>query len=183
MSVRTVLRLTLGLCVAFLLACGNPWKVIHASGNPSALKGVSAFKVAVDYEGLMIGQKSESEYVSGKDADTAASFAGDKKGMEEAFRATLAANQAGWAFGDTGAVDVRVHVQFIEPGFYVGVAKMPTSLITTVTFTKDGQLLDEIEITTVQDADMMHPASGQRMRDCAIGAANNTLAFLKKVNK
>ncbi len=183
MSARAFLRLALGLCAAFLLACANPWKVLHSSGPPSALKGVTTFKVTVDYEGLMIGGKSEAEYVGGKDADTAASFAGDKKGMQEAFLATLVSNKSDFAFGDTGQVDVRINVRFIEPGFYVGVAKMPTSLITDVTFSKDGQVLDQIEIPTAQDPDMLHASSGGRMRDCAVIAANDVLLFLKKANK
>ena len=52
-----------------------------------------------------------------------------------------------------------------------------------LTFSKDGQVLDQIEIPTAQDPDMLHASSGGRMRDCAVIAANDVLLFLKKANK
>lgn len=172
----------LATLAALLLACGSPWKVITSSGPPSALKGVTAYAVTMSYDGLMVGKKSESEYVSGKDADAAASFAGDKAGMEEALRRQLGGNKAGYTF-DGGEITVHVNVNMIEPGFYAAVAKMPTSVVSTVTFKKGDQVLDVIEVVTAQDADIYRPSSGQRMRICAEQLGDRIVAFLKKANK
>jgi hypothetical protein len=118
-----------------------------------------------------------------KDAETQGKFQGDKKGMEEELMAVLGKNKGGYSFGASGDVAVNVAVTMIEPGVYTAVYNMPTTVLARVTFTKGGNAVDIIEVTTTQNADIYHPSSGQRMRNCAEQLGTRIVQFLDKANK
>jgi hypothetical protein len=123
---------TLGAVVAgssLLGGCAPPWHVI-AFASPNPFAGQRRFAVLpIEYTGLMIGRKPEPVYLAEKDPKQQASFQEDKAALNEKFLERLVgrAREGGIevvpATGPGSApFIIRPHVDFIEPGFYVGVA-------------------------------------------------------------
>lgn len=68
---------------------GHPWVVVQQA-QPNPFVGKSRFYAhEVSFEGLRIGSKSEAEYVSGKEDDSAASFEADKEAVAERYHENL----------------------------------------------------------------------------------------------
>ena len=60
-------------------SCGPSWTVVRQAA-PNPFLGKTNFAVdAIHYDNLMIGKKSEAEYLGGKDPQQQASFVGDKQ--------------------------------------------------------------------------------------------------------
>ena len=78
----------------FAVGCGKPYQIVKQT-TPNPFVGKRQFVVlAVDYADLRIGEKTESEYVGGKSDDSAASFQGDKEGINEKFLEALRAHSS-----------------------------------------------------------------------------------------
>ncbi len=156
----------------FLVACGPPYRVI-SQASPNPFVGANKFVVMpIDYSGLHVGSKTEAEYTEGKDDKQAASFEGDKEGMNNTFQATLkekaAKNSIGVdvAAGEVTTFVIKPFVSFVEPGFYAYVASHPSKVTMNVKITdKDGKELDEILVEHGTAATMTNPSSGGRLRD------------------
>lgn len=68
---------------------GHPWVVVQQA-QPNPFVGKSRFYAhEVSFEGLRIGSKSEAEYVSGKEDDSAASFEADKEAVAQRYHENL----------------------------------------------------------------------------------------------
>jgi len=164
------LTLLLLVCLAFGAGCGPRWVIVRQA-SPAPFNGSSAFNVdKVDFTGLVVGEKSEAEYLGGKDPEQQASFQGDKAGMAEAFMNGFddAKGPVRVAAPGAGVFIVKPHITFLEPGFYVGVAAGASRVSVTVQIFDDKQtLLDEIAISSKIPASMTNPSSGGRLRDAA----------------
>jgi len=175
----------LALAVFALVAagCAPRWTVLRqAEPNPFVNKTEFAV-LPIDYDGLMVGEKTEDEYLSGKSAKQAESFDGDKRGMIQKFETAMreaAADDGIHIESASGEVKapfiIKPHVTFVEPGFYAVVASGASQVILRLRIeTSKGELLDEIELThstnSAQGSSVMgislNPSSGGRLRDDA----------------
>jgi hypothetical protein len=142
-----------------VVGCAPPWHVIvQAVPDPFVAQRRFAL-LPIDFSGLRVGGKSETEYLDSKDPDQQRSFAGDKDGINSEFvRSLLAVSQ------DNG-IDVvlaarptdapfliRPMVQFVEPGFEAIIVKAPARIEAVVRITAaDGRVLDEITVKGTSD--------------------------------
>src|SRR5688572_972739 len=121
----------LSLLVLALVGCGPRW-VIRQQAQPNPLSGVRKFNLeGIHWEQLMVGSKSEAEYLAGKDAEQIKSFQGDKAGFQDRFVAQLLSRAQGIQLvptppGEPGQFTVRATVVQFEPGFYAAVAAQDT---------------------------------------------------------
>lgn len=156
----------------FLVACGPPYRVIKQA-EPNPFVGAKQFVVMpIDYSGLHVGSKTAEEYENDKSDKQAASFEGDKEGMNNMFQTGLKEKAAKNGIGvDAAAGEVKTFVikpivSFVEPGFYAYVASHPSKVTMNVKITdKDGKELDEILVEHQTAATMTNPSSGGRLRD------------------
>jgi hypothetical protein len=178
-----LLALTFG---AALVGCGPPWHVIRQAA-PDPFLGQRRFSVLpIDFGGLRIGNKPEEVYLAEKDAKQQASFAEDKAALNEQFlqKLVLHGHELGLDIVPaTGPADapflIRPSVQFIEPGFYVGVAASPSHVEMMVRITApDGKVLDEIAIDHGTQSGMVNPSSGQRLRSDGAGLGAGVAGYL-----
>jgi hypothetical protein len=164
------------------LGCGAEWRVIkQASPNPFTTKASFAV-VAVDFKGLHVGEKTEEQYLAGKDQGQRESFEGDKDGINEKFLASVqaSAKENGLdihpAAGQVKApFIIRPNVAFIEPGSpMMGLGPNSEVRMRIVIETSEGKKLDVIELShETPAATWAEVSSGQRVRRDAeaIGAA------------
>jgi hypothetical protein len=154
MNRRLVLFVLALAAASFLLGCGPKWRVV-SQAHPNPLRTQGSFAVLpVDYAGLHIGDKSEAEYLAGKTDKQSDSFAADKKALADEFAAALIAQAAKegitvvLATGPASApFQIRPRVQFIEPGFFVGVASGSSQVVMDLKITApDGRVIDQIEV-------------------------------------
>jgi hypothetical protein len=174
MQRRHFFALAAALAAAPLLAgCGPKW-IVLTQAAPNPLAGQTKFGLMpVDYSGLIVGEKSEAEYLASKDEETRASWAGDKGGIDTEFGKRLAerATEAGITIVKaTGPGDapfmIRPHVEFIEPGIYTYVYNKASQVRMKVQITTpDGKVIDEIAIHHGTPASLTNPAVGNRLRD------------------
>ncbi|MGK3959580.1 hypothetical protein WMF38_41870 [Sorangium sp. So ce118] len=164
------------LCLAPLLAaCGHPWKTIRqAAPNPFYGKGRFGV-VPVTFIALQVGDKSEAEWMSEKDAEQQQSWQEDKAAINEQFTTALmaeAASEDAIVVKATTAADapffIRSNVTFYEPGVFTGVFNMDTIVKVTVQITDPaGMVLDEVLFEAKSPASLLNPSTGGRARDAA----------------
>ena len=164
------------LCfVPLLAACGHPWKVaVQAAPNPFYGKGRFGV-IPVTFNQLIVGDKTEREWMSEKDGDQQASWQEDKGAMNEKFTAALVEGGASYGVSivrSTGPGDapflIRPNVTFYEPGIYSFVFNKNTVVKMTIQITDPtGQVLDEVLIERMSPATITNPSSGGRARDAA----------------
>ncbi len=163
-------------------ACGPHWTVVRQA-VPDPFVGKPQFTVEkVRFDGLRVGDKTETEYLSGKDDEQRRSWQTDKDAMSEAFAVGVASGE-GLSVGlpRPDAATVRPIVTFIEPGFYAGVAAGSTRVDVTVqVLNAQGVVLDEIQASSAVAASMTNPASGTRMREAAEDLGRITADYLHK---
>jgi hypothetical protein len=187
MMMKRLLFVALLAASALLVGCGPQWRVMTQAAPDPFLNQTKFAVLPVAYEGLMVGGKTEPQYLSEKDADTQQKWVGDKTGMNEEFTKALIsqAHDAGVvvvpATGpDAAPYMIRAHISFIEPGFYAYVANSPSQVQMTVQITTpDGKVLDEIALKHGTTSGMLNPSTGQRLRSDAEALGNITGAYLK----
>jgi hypothetical protein len=139
---------------ALLGGCAPAWHVV-AFASPNPFLGQRKFAVApIDFSGLMIGRKPEPVYLSEKDPKQQASFQEDKAALNEKFleHVTQVAREHGIeispATGPSSAPFIlKPSVDFIEPGFYAGVAGAPSEVHMILRIVgPDQRPLDEIAL-------------------------------------
>ena len=175
-----LLSMTVGL---WLMGCAPRWTVI-SQATPNPFLGKKEFVVMpIDYTGLKIGEKSEEEYLSGKeekadakgkDSNTRSNLEGDKAEMSQFFQEKLKNGVSGdgikitSAAGEITGFVIKPHIGSMEPGYYAYVAARPSRTVMRLKIEdKDGKLLDEIEIVSSSAATMTSPAAGTRYRSDA----------------
>lgn len=134
------------LCV-FSLGISGAYaqKISLTKGNPAALKEVKEYKVEFDYSNIMVGKMTEEDYIAKKKAEY------EKKGDLAKFETWKArwysqrdstferkfielfndvAKKQGVVISETAETQYTmiVHSTFIEPGYNIGVTRMPASL-------------------------------------------------------
>lgn len=175
MMMRRFFVLTL-LCLGlFLTGCGKPWKVIQQA-TPNPFLGKKEFVVMpVDYSGLMVGSKTEAEYLAEKKDKTVDRFEQDKVDMDGLITTGIRSVATGNglkvtpASGEVTTFVIKPHVQFMEPGFYAVVVSKPSEVKLRLKIEdKDGKLLDEIEIRhQTSPSNWGNVAAGSRYREHA----------------
>ena len=86
MQRRHFFVLAAALAAAPLLAgCGPKWIVLTQAAPNPLLNQTKFGLMPVEYTGLIVGEKSEAEYLASKDDETRASWAGDKSGIDTEF--------------------------------------------------------------------------------------------------
>jgi hypothetical protein len=174
MQRRHFLVLAAALAAAPVLAgCGPRW-IVLTQASPNPLLNQNKFGLMpVDYTGLIVGEKSEAEYLASKDEETRASWAGDKSGIDTEFGKVLGEKAQGTGISvvkATGPGDapfmIRPKVEFIEPGIYTYVFNKASQVRMKVQITTpDGKVIDEIAIKHGTPASITNPAVGNRLRD------------------
>jgi hypothetical protein len=181
-------RLFLGLFAlvasSILMGCAEaPWHVVVQS-VPDPFLGQRRFSVLpIDYTGLMIGRKPEPVYLGEKEPQQRASFLEDKAALNDRFLAVLqqkAREGNVEVVPATGPGDapfmIKPHVDFVEPGYYAGVAGAPSMVHMSVRImAPDGRVLDEIELAHGTD-----PRSGVRIGGFAIPSNPSSGGRLRK---
>ncbi len=188
MKRRHFFALAAAFTMAPLLAgCGPKW-IVLAQATPNPLLNQNKFGLLpVDYTGLTVGEKSETDYLASKDEETRASWAGDKAGIDNELGRVLGekATEAGInVVKATGPGDapfmIRPHVEFIEPGIYTYVYNKNSLVRMKVQITTpDGKVVDEISIRHGTTASITNPAVGNRLRDDGEGLGAIIAAYLK----
>lgn len=171
---RHLFVIAAALAAAPLLAgCGPRW-VVLTQASPNPLLNQNKFGLMpVDYTGLIVGEKSEAEYLASKDEETRASWAGDKSGIDTEFGKVLMEKATATGINvvkATGPGDapfmIRPKVEFIEPGIYTYVYNKASLVRMKVQITTpDGKVIDEIAIRHGTPASITNPAVGNRLRD------------------
>jgi hypothetical protein len=156
-----------------LAGCGPRW-IVLTQASPNPLLNQNKFGLMpVDYTGLIVGEKSEAEYLASKDEETRASWAGDKAGIDTEFGKVLTEKATGAGINvvkATGPGDapfmIRPKVEFIEGGIYTYVYNKASQVRMKVQITTpDGKVVDEIAIKHGTPASITNPAVGNRLRD------------------
>lgn len=171
---KRVLGAALVLATALVLAaCGHHWVIVRQAAPSPFGPGAKVFVDRVSLEGLMVGEKTEAEWMSEKKAGTQDSWEGDKQAMNEEFMQAFYDKAKGVALNTTpqqGSFIVRAHFVHYEPGFYAYVVNHD-AIIDADFFILDpaGNVLDEIKLKGSAGG----VSAGGRARSCAaqIGAA------------
>lgn len=174
MQRRHFFVLAAALAAAPLLAgCGPRW-IVLTQASPNPLLNQNKFGLMpIDYTGLIVGEKSEAEYLASKDEESRASWAGDKGGIDTEFGKVLTERATGAGITvvkATGPADapfmIRPKVEFIEGGIYTYVYNKASQVRMKVQITTpDGKVIDEIAIKHGTAASITNPAIGNRLRD------------------
>src|SRR5690606_20233729 len=168
---RTALLIAAGLTVA---ACGPPWVVIKQSGPPSALSGAENIAVVfdeMDRPPEMGDSEEEGQKLSDMQDAIAAGFmqaiAGERKDVRQMP-----------ARGDDGGTYIVLRVQDLDPGKYAVVYSRASRLVVRLEWYRNNELVDEIEITTTENATITTPSILQRLKLCGARTGELAMAFL-----
>ncbi len=173
------------LALALLLTgCGPRW-VIVAQAVPDPLVGAKSFFIEpIHYEPLIVGAKSEPEFLAEKSADQRQSWIADKADTSREYSESLVSSIPEVHFlvqPAPGVFIVRPIVSFIEPGIYAAFYARPTEVQMRVQIlASDGTLVDDITVRSLIGASMIYAASGSRMRLAGEDLGRVTADYLRK---
>jgi hypothetical protein len=168
----------------FCVACGPRWTVL-AQTVPNPFVNQRVFAVEpMHFEGVVVGTKTEAEYVSGKDAEQQSSWAEDKRALATRFAQHLTEALPEVQFVAAGPVAgpylVRPVITFIEPGFYVGVAAREAEVrMTLELLSPQGAVLDRVTMGTTVAATLTNPSSGGRLRSAGEDLGEQVAAYIR----
>ncbi|MCB0795424.1 MAG: hypothetical protein KDB88_11865 [Flavobacteriales bacterium] len=156
------------LAAAVSIALGaSAQKMKMTSGDFSALKGQSKVDIQFTYENMKVGKKSEADYLKEKRADYEKDEAGkgdkfvqswnDDRELrfEPKFLQLFNDEGKGPIEGGKGLEDATyafvIQTNMTEPGYNIGISKMPASINATVTLIErnGGKELGKMEVTGV----------------------------------
>jgi len=168
---RTIATLFVATSAFAITACGASYDVVQrAEPNPFSCR-TSFTVMPISYEGLQVGKKTEDDYLFTKSEKTKAAWQADKHVIDREFSRTLVKNAA-----ETGIhVDVwrpvvpsshyviQPKVYFVEPGFFAGPAMHASEVMMTVVITtREGLVLDEVELDAKTMGSIAHPTTRSR---------------------
>jgi hypothetical protein len=169
----------------FCVACGPRWIVV-TQATPSPFANQRMFAVEpMHYEGLVVGDKSEAEWLAGKDDEQQASWEADKQAFAARFSQELAGALPEVQFatampGAVGPFIVRPIVTFFEPGFFAYVVNNDTSVrLDLQLLSPQGQVLDVVRFETVVYATMTNPSTGGRLRTAGDALGNQVGDYIR----
>ncbi|MCA9681023.1 MAG: hypothetical protein KC431_19610 [Myxococcales bacterium] len=153
-------------------ACAPHYMIVKQSGPPSALSSAQAIYVQYDYSRVAISDKrmSEQQWLETREKDEHRTTYLETKnsvntGVVEGLSAKLGIPvQEGVA--PAGAVQLTVSYLEWEEGVYAVMVAWPSRVMAHFIFTIDGQVVDEIEVQTKEDATLYTPAPQQRFHTC-----------------
>jgi hypothetical protein len=174
------IRATLFLFLSLVLVgCGHHWTIIRqASPNPFGA-GSKVYVDRVSLQGLIVGEKSEAEWMSEKGDDTRQSWEGDKVAMNDQFMVGFhnASNGIGLVDGPQANVIVRTHFVHYEPGFYTYFVNAPGTIEADVyVMDQAGNVLDEIRLKGAGGGF----SAGERCRHAALQIGDAAGAYVKE---
>jgi hypothetical protein len=180
-------RALLGLLGAGLLASGcTPWVVVRQA-SPNPLAGQTQFQLQpLNFDALYVGDKTQAEYLAGKDPDQRASWQADLLAMNQIFAERLYGNTPGLTIVPFGQAQARApftivpRILFIEPGFYAGVVAASAQVRMALQIQGPQGRLDEIHVEVSVPADLVNAASGQRLRQAAAQLGNVAARYLRE---
>jgi hypothetical protein len=183
------LFLTLVLVAFASVGCGTAWKVVKDGGSPPPLKGAGPLTVSFDYSRLVVGGKSEQQFVQEKmekEPDYQKSWGDLKLAFETNFVTGLANGYtSGVSIGPAGpqGAHVVVYPTLLTMGKYMVVAATATRVDANLAFMVNGQPADEIAVTGSQGATLVTPSVHQHMPGVASYMGKITSKFLASKNK
>lgn len=185
MPIRLRTLVAVALLTFAALGCGPPWRVIRASGPPSALAGASHVGVVFDYSLLMMGGMPEAQWLATQPPEDQSSYLTVRASMEEHFLLELSSRLASEGMvvvRGTGAEPHQLVVRYtrIEMGFYRFMVNRPSELDANLAFGPAGTLSDEISIRTSREANMANASIEERMDWCARRAAQLAAEYLRR---
>ncbi|MCV9388643.1 hypothetical protein [Reichenbachiella ulvae] len=159
------LRLLLIAALMVFVGSASAQKLKVKSGNVKDLSSFKSYNMEYTYhEDLMVGKKTEEEYLEEKRTEKNA----DEAGTGDAWVATWNENKEGGKFfekfetlfndqltkaGVSGTRDnadadctLKMDVYYLDPGFNVGVMRRPAYVSMTATFVADGQEIAVIDL-------------------------------------
>jgi hypothetical protein len=176
---------TFMLVALLALGCGPSWTIV-AQRNPNPMAAQTEFLVApVGYVGLMVGDKTEAQYLSGKDSEQQQSFLNDKaetaKNMTELLMATAAEGgvRVRPATGEGGPFVLVPNITFLEPGNFNGFVNIATTVEMRLRIIDaQQQPVDEVIFRATIPASMMNPSSGGRMHSAGKNLGEQAAQYL-----
>ncbi|UQA62404.1 hypothetical protein [Polyangium aurulentum] len=168
----------------FCVACGPSWTVV-AQKTPNPFVNQRVFAVEpMHFEGLVVGEKSEAEYLAGKDAEQQSSWTEDKRALAMMFAEHLTQSlpqvQFVAAAPVAGPYIVRPVITFIEPGFYAGIVAQAAEVrLTLELLSPQGAVLDRVLMTSTVAATLTNPSSGGRLRAAGEGLGAQVAAYMR----
>jgi hypothetical protein len=178
----------LSALVALLLmsGCGPAWKVIRASGPPSALAGASEVAVAFDYSKMVVEGRTEAAWVAEKTAEDAkyeSTWADLKGRFEAAVLEGVRANfpKAQLAKGGESLV-MQIQPEIFKMGKFIPYVLPPTKIDARIVFLSGGNATDEIQLMRSYSPSLVQPSVFNHIGPVgqAIGRAGGSLLASKK---
>lgn len=166
---RTALLLTAAFA-ALQLATSGCHFAVRADPNDPLFQARTFAIEPLTFANLMVGDKPEQVYLSGKDPKQQQSFEMDKAEAARLFGARFAGllAQSGIqvvAPGPGVPFTIRVNVELFEPGSYTFFVNIPTELrMTLQVFDAQGQPMGQTPLAARVPSTMSNPASGTRFR-------------------
>ena len=162
---------TLGTLAA---ACGKPWQVV-TQAQPSPMVNMRQYSVQpIVMDGLIVGDEPEDVWLSERDAEQRAAWVEDKKQLDAEFRIALAEEMQdrGMQIVPQGPFQLWPRIEYIEPGYYVGVsARASETRMRLRITTAAGQTVDEITLKHNTGAGLGCPSISCRLSGDAEGLA------------
>ncbi|UJR81588.1 hypothetical protein [Sandaracinus amylolyticus] len=173
----------LAIPLLLLAGCGPPWRVIRASGPPSALASASVIGVSFDWSRALVGGAPEQQYLAGLPADERSNYVEVRTAIEATYVLELQRQAAGvQVVASTGAEPIQLVVMpgFLELGFHRVLVARDSRLDMHLVFAMGGVVVDEIEIRSTRGADLRNPTVLNRMSECAALNAQLTAQFIRR---
>ncbi len=193
---------TLSIAMAMIAMTSYGQKIITNEGSPSVIKGQKDVAFLFTYDDLMIGKMTEANYIAKIKGERDAKAAGSGDKWERAFLEDrtkryerkfedLFNKYAGELYGTyasiynkTGKYTIKVHTTMIEPGYNVGVSRMPALVNMEITIYETASsdkilykatLLKAPGTSIVNDYDV-----GERISEAFAKAGKSLSIFLNK---
>jgi hypothetical protein len=182
---RLALPLTFALLALTLIGCGPPWKLIRASGPPSALAPMTSLGVSFDYSALIMGGMPEQQWLMSQPPDDQASYLEVRGSMEAQLIMELTAQLAREGIAvqpASGGESHQLVIRFtrIEMGFYRFMVNLDSTLDTSLAFGPTGSITDEIEVHTTREANLRNASIRERMDYCAARTAQLAAEYVRR---
>lgn len=170
--------------------CAPSWVVVKQAA-PNPFTAASEFAVEpISYEGLRVGEKTETDYLADKDEAKKEAWRSDLVVVNQHFQASLTGAAAGLKIAAgppaaPGPFVIKPHVTWAEPGIYTAVYNKPSALDLTVQIADaQGAIVDEfkaravVPIQTVMNVPT-NPSVTDRFKDCGKKLGEIAANYLK----
>ena len=170
---RLLFMITMAVTFWVTEGCAT-WKVVRASGPPSALKGANEVVVQFDYSKMLVNSTgsdslNEEEWVARKLqkepeyrttwADLKGRFEkGVLEGVQDRFSGGAIVRPASAGDVPPGAVVLQVQVRRFQLGQYIPFVLPPTILKVELIYLAGGQVTDEIAVERAAGHDIIQPS-------------------------